>query len=262
MSLLSTRHVRRIERELRAPAQLLIRNGDLVVAELVDSDLPGPWIDRPVPSDCSAVGLCLSLAGHRHLGAIVSRSGRSQSFVVVEGELRFGAGPSCRLVTDACRRRFGMATEPPMIGTDWYWISRWLLDIRAALDLVDRTAGVPERLLDLITVGGLHPAVDRDEFEGLDRSGITRFVIQRHRDHAFIADWACVRLDALADRRHHGHRLAVSLDDGAFSRWISACSIPLSLLAEPLVAGCSPLALELIGAVIADVVVRRGVGSP
>lgn len=281
MSMLSASHVRRLEDDLsappttdpqrdawscrdadeRPPLELVIRKGDLAISELVAGDLPGPWIHRPVPADCSAVGLCVPLAGHSHLGSMVARSGRAQWFGVVGGVIRFDSSPSCRLLDDACRRRLGMGTQPPLIGTDWYWISRWLLDIRATLDLLDPGLGVPRRLLDLVTVAGLHPAVEPDDFAGLDRRGIAGLVIERQRDHASAADWRCVRLDALADRHHLGHRLATSLDEGAFSRWISAYSVPLSLLAEPLIAGCSPLGLELIGSVIADVVVRRGVGS-
>ncbi len=281
MSLLSASHVRRIEDDLssppttdpqrdawprrdadeRPPLEIVVREGDLATSELVAGDLPGPWIRRPVPVDCSAIGLCVPLAGHSHLGSIVARSGRAQWFGVVDGVISFDSSPSSRLLDDACRRRLGLETAPPLIGTDWYWISRWLLDIRATVELLDPGLGLQLRLLDLITVAGLHPAVEPDDFAGLDRRGITRLVIERHRDHASVADWSCVRLDALADRHHLGHRLATSLDEGAFSRWISACSVPLSLLAEPLFIGCSPLGLELIGSVIADVVVRRGVGS-
>ncbi len=243
-----------------AAFEVVVRHGEAHVAGLDDADLPRPWIERPVPPDSSAIGLCLPLVDRGHLGAMVDLGGRARWFVVVDGRLVQHTSPSCRLLDDVCRRRLGLATRAPLVGTDWYWISRWLSDIRATLSLLG-PVGEAGRL-DIVTVAGLHPAVDADEFGGLDRRGITRFVIERHRDHAVIADWSCVRLDAIGDPRHHEHRLAVGLDDGAFSRWVSATSIPLSLLAEPLIAGCPTFALELVGAVISDVVVRRGVGSP
>lgn len=263
---LSADHVVSIEHFFRqrshaapGPIELTLGEGRLTISELDGPDLAVDWVGRSVDPDRTAVGLCLPSGERAHLGAIVDRSGRSDWFVVDDGALWFDASPSCRLIDDLCRRRLGRPTDPPTTTTDWFWIGRWLLDVNAAGRSLGSTREGAGHLLDTLTVAGRHPAVEVEELIGLDRAGITSFMVERHRDHAALADWSCVRFDALADEHHVGHRWAHVLDDGAFSRWVSGTDVALSSLAEGLVTGCSPASLELIGAVIADVVVRQSV---
>ena len=246
--------------------ELRLAGDQLRIISVDEADAPvGPgglelWVGQALPVDCDAVGLCVSVGDRLFVGAIVDRDGSADWFTVDDGLLIFGGSDSYQLLDDLCRRRLGLATAPPGRGTDWYWLHEWLTDVASAtwpeLGLVEPVAP----LLDVVTVASWHPAVDVEELAGLDRAGITSFVVGRHRDHCAAADWSCVRSDALADAGHWGHAWARQLDDGAFSRWMSGGGAPLVALAEPLIAGCSPLALELLGAVVSDVVVRNAVG--
>lgn len=262
---LSVDHVLAIEHFLfdrppsaAGPIELALQGNRLTIAVIDAADLCADWLDRPIHRDCSAVGLCLPVGDRCHLGAIVDRKGRADWFVVDEGVLLFDESPSSHLLDDLCRRRLGRPTAPPSVTTDWYWLGRWLLDVTAAIRPLAPTAGV-NRLLDMVTVAGWHPAIEVDELMGLDRCGIISFVVERQRVHAAIADWSCVRSDARADEHHPGHVWARHLDDGAFSRWMSGVGIPLTTLADTLIGGCSLPALDLVGAVISDVVVRQSV---
>ena len=235
------------------PIELRLYGDDLVL-EPIDQGVSAEWVATPVDPECDAVGLCLPAGVDLHLGAVVDHFGEIDGFVVDDGLLLFERLRSTALIEDLCRRRLGLATDPPAHGTDWYWLLRWLMEVTVHIG-VDRD---PERpRLDVVTVAGLHPAVDVEELVGLDRAGIADFVRERHRDHATRADWECVRLDAVIDHRHVAHPWARLLDHGAFSRWIGSQGVPLSALADDIIAGCSPFAIELVGSVIADLVVRQ-----
>lgn len=244
------------------PIELWLQDDRLVITPLDHAHLPADWPGRPVRHEWAAVGLCLPAGCELHVGAIVDRAGRADWFVVDRGVVLFDVTRSAQLVDDLCRRRLGRPTDPPSVTTDWYWLGCWLQDVVAAASEFDpelESALDHPRLLDMVSVAGCHPAVDVEELAGLDRAGIIGFVLERQRDHTAIADWSCIRFDAMIDDRHVGHRWARHLDDGAFSRWMSSTGLPLSTMAEALIEGCSPLALELIGAIVSDVATRRSV---
>lgn len=242
-----------------AAAELRMIGDRLAISWLPTLDVATDWLLRPVAPSVAAVGIVLPVDTRGHLGAIVDRAGAADWFSIEHGRLRFDDSASCRLLDDLARSRLGLPTDPPAAGTDWFWLGCWLLALHQAMAVPDAHRDGP--LLDAVSVAGWHPAIDPDELFGLDFDRLTSHVIDRHRDHAVVADWECVRLDANGDRRHPFHRLSSMLDAGAFGRWVTACDRPLSALAEPLMTGCSPLALRLIGSVIADVVLRHRVGS-
>lgn len=242
-----------------AAAELRMIGDRLVISWLSTLVVPTDWVLRPVAPSVTAVGIVLPVDARGHLGALVDRAGTANWFSIEDGRLRFDDAASCRLLDDLARSRLGLPTEPPLAGTDWFWLGCWLLALHQAMAVPDVHGDGP--LLDAVSVAGWHPAIDPDELFGLDFDRLTSHVIDRHRDHAVVADWECVRLDAKGDRRHPFHRLSSTLDTGAFCRWVTACDQPLTALAEPLMVGCSPLALRLIGSVIADVVLRDRVGS-
>ena len=242
-----------------APVEPLIElrlHGDDLHVKPIEGGVSAGWVAVQLDPACDAVGLCLPAGGDLYLGAVVDRVGASDTFVVDDGLLVFERLPATSLIEDLSRRRLGLATAAPDIGTDWHWLIRWLVDVAAGTCLVLDPHGTT---LDVVTVAGMHPAVEREELVGLDRSGIASFVVERHRQHARSADWECVRLDALIDDGHPAHCWARHLDEGAFSRWITSQGVPLSALAQHLIGGCSPFALELIGAVVSDIVVRHEV---
>jgi hypothetical protein len=284
MSLLSTRHVEVIEAFLArnaiidhhtvdhcrndpcdaecpaagpAATEVALVGERLTIALLPDLDLPGGWLSTPVDASVDAVGIVAPVDTRGYLGAIVDRAGSATWFSVEHGLIRFGAEASCQLLDDLARSRLGLATAPPGTGTDWYWLGCWLHALGQAMPVVEHHRG--GRDLDAVCVAGWHPAIDPDDLFGLDFHRLTSLVVGRHRDHAAVADWECVRLDARSDRDHRFHHLGPFRDEGGFSRWVGACSQSLSALAGPLMVGCSPLALRLIGAVIADVVIRQRV---
>lgn len=221
---------------------------------------PSEWSAWSVGTGSSVIGVCLPVDGSTHLGVALDRRGRSSWFVVDADGLHHDAPSACQLLDDACRMRLGFPTQQPERPPDWYWLGRWLVGV---VDAAHREGvGSPSGQLDVITVASAHPAVDADELGGLDLAGLCGFVVERHRDHVQIADWECIHLDALNDSHHRFHGLAAAFDVGGFSRWVSAASSPLSNLAAQLTECCSPLALRLLGSVIADTVLREQVDPP
>ena len=216
---------------------------------------PAQWSRWPISSDAVGIGLCLPVDGAGHLGVAMNRTGDATWFSIDDGWAWGDTPPACQLLDDVCRARLGLPTDPPDRLPDWYWLGHWLADV------VDTATDAVGHLVDVIAVAGAHPAVEVDELSHLDMDGLAGFVIERHRDHVLTADWACIHLDATADTGHPFHDLAVALDVGAFSRWASAASPPLSDLAASLTASCTPLGLRLLGSVISDMVLRQRIGN-
>lgn len=215
---------------------------------------PAEWSIWPVAEAALGIGVCLPVGGGAHLGVALDRQGRTAWFVVDDSGARDDSRSACRLLDDACRMRLGLSTDSPDRPPDWYWLGRWLAAV------VDAASLGPHGRLDVITTAAVHPAIDLDELSGLDLAGLCGFVVDRHRDHVRIADWECIHLDALNDAQHPSHVLAAAFDVGGFSRWVTAGSSPLSDLASRLTECCSPLALRLLGAVIADTLLREQIG--
>ena len=209
----------------RSAVQLVLTGGHLEIEQIPTRDLPVGWLAEPVPPSADAIGIVLPVDKRGHLGAIVDRSGSSTWFAIERGRLRFDASASCQLLDDLARCRLHQPTDPPVTGTDWYWLGQWLRDLQLAI--VAPECHFSARGLDAVAAAGWHPAVDPDDLFGLGLEIMVSLVVDRHRDHAFVADWECVRLDALADRHHRFHRMSSLLDEGAFSRWVTACSQPL-----------------------------------
>lgn len=226
-------------------------SGHLVFGALPLRAFPAQWVSWPVSAAAEGTGVALALDDGRSLVVAVDRSGVSEWFVVRGRQIDRQPSSAGRLLDDACRLRLGGSTPPPDRSPDWYWLGQWLGGV------VDAAARCSDQntLLDVISVASAHPAIEGDELEGLDLAGLCGFVVERHREHVQIADWECIRLDALDDRLHRFHELALSLDLGAFSRWVSASCAPLGDLATELTACCSPLGLRLLGSVIADTIV-------
>ncbi len=216
---------------------------------------PVLWSSWSLSADAVGLGLCLPVEGAGHLGVAMNRWGDATWFSIDDGRAWGDTPPACQLLDDVCRVRLGLPTEPPDRLPDWYWLGQWLADV------VDTSApdgwASDDRLCDVITVATAHPAVASDELRDLDMDGLAGFVVERHREHVRVADWSCIHLDAMEDAEHPFHELAGVLDVGAFSRWVSAASPPLSDLASALMASCTPLGLRLLGSVIADTVLRQ-----
>lgn len=212
---------------------------------------PAMWSGWSIAPEAVGIGLCLPVDGAGHLGVAMNRRGDATWFSIDDGWAWGDTPPACQLLDDVCRVRLGLSTGPPERLPDWYWLGHWLIDV------VDTATFTDSSLVDVITVASTHPAVEVDELADLDMDGLAGFVIERHREHVRVADWACIHLDAMADVGHPFHDLAVALDVGAFSRWVSAASPPLSDLAASLTTSCTPLGLRLLGSVISDMVLRE-----
>lgn len=220
---------------------------------------PSEWPSWPLPAEATGVGLCFPVDGAGHLGVAMNRRGDATWFSIADGWAWGDTPPACQLLDDVCRLRLGLSTPEPDRSPDWYWLERWLVDIvndafEAAVAL--ERSGAAD-LVDVLTVATHHPAVEFEDVRGLDLNGLAGFVVERHRTHVEIADWECIRLDAVDDPAHELHQLATALDVGAFSRWVSASAPPLSDLASALTSSCSALGLRLVGAVISDIVLRH-----
>lgn len=188
----------------------------------------------------------------------MNRLGEAVWFSIDDGWTWGDTPPACQLLEDVCRIRLGLATEPPARSPDWYWLGQWLAEVvDSATDRGANDEPAHERLLDVISVASAHPAIDLGDLRGLDMDGLAGFVVEQHREHVHVADWSCIHLDALGDGEHAFHELAGALDIGAFSRWVSAATPPLSDLAAALTVTCTPLGLRLLGSVISDVVLRQ-----
>lgn len=249
--------------EHRPAIDFELRRGGPVFGVVPLRALPAEWPTWPLSLETTGLGLCLPVDGAGYLGVAMSRWGDASWFSIDEGWAWGDSPPGCQLLDDLCRVRLGLRTETPGRSPDWYWLGCWLADVVEAA--ADVGQGVADRntldggLLDVMTVAMMHPAVELDELCELDMAGLIGFVVERHREHVQIADWECIRLDALADNGHRFHHFAAALDSGAFSRWVSAASPPLSDLASTLTARCTPLGLRLLGSVIADMVLRERV---
>ena len=230
-----------------------LRSGGPVFGAVPLRAFPAAWSGWSIAPDAVGIGLCLPVDGAGHLGVAMNRRGEATWFSIDDGWAWGDTPPACQLLDDVCRTRLGLSTEPPDRLPDWFWLGQWLADV------VD-TAGVGD-MLDVITVASAHPAVDVDELSDLDMDGLAGFMIERHREHVAIADWTCIHLDAAVDVDHRFHDLAMALDVGAFSRWVSAACPPLSDLATTLTVSCTPLGLRLVGSVISDMVIRQRLGG-
>jgi len=236
--------------------ELELRDGQIHVGALPRRVLPASWVAWPLSHDVTGVGLVLPLGARRGLVVAVDRTGGSEWLVVDGHRVDPTALPAGRLVDDVCRIRLGFSTPLPDRAPDWYWLGRWLAAVIETAE--GRASHVAP--LDVITVAAAHPAIESDELVGLDLAGLCGFVVERHREHVGIADWECIQLDALDDPLHRFHELAVALDLGAFSRWVTASCAPLGDLASTLTACCSSFGLRLIGSVIADTMLSERVG--
>lgn len=212
---------------------------------------PALWSTWAVSADATGLGLCLPVDGAGHLGVAMNRWGDATWFSIDDGWAWGETPPACQLLDDVCRVRLGLPTEPVDRFPDWFWLGQWLADV------VDAASDERTELLDVISVAMAHPAVELDELRDLDMDGLAGFLVERHREHVQVADWGCIHLDATNDPEHRFHDLAVALDVGAFSRWVSAASPPLSDLAASLTMSCTPLGLRLLGSVISDMVLRQ-----
>lgn len=212
---------------------------------------PALWSSWGVSSDAVGLGLCLPIDGAGYLGVAMNRWGDATWFSIDDGWAWGDSPPACQLLDDVCRVRLGLPTEPADRLPDWFWLGHWLSEI------VEAASGDLGRPLDVISVALAHPAVDFDDLHDDDLEGLSGFLVERHREHVYTADWECIHLDAMNDLEHRFHDLAVALDVGAFSRWASAASPPLSDLAATLTTCCTPLGLRLLGSVISDTVLRQ-----
>lgn len=223
---------------------------------------PTTWSSWALDDQAKGVGLCLPVDATDHIGVAVLRSGAAQSFWFGPSSSagkRVWLGvptahaemsPICQLLDDLCRTRLGLSTAPAARSADWYWLGQWMAEILAAAN------ESPDGVLDVITIASAHPAIADDAVGDLDLAELAGFLVERHREHVRVADWECIRLDAIASAGHRFHELGTRFDPGPFSRWVSASSPSLSEFAEPLVACCSSLGLRLLGAVLADTLLR------
>lgn len=207
-------------------------SGEGDVGVVPTAAVPIEWAHWELGDEVDAVGLCLPTGSRWTVGAAVDRAGRAEWFTIDDlGAIAPGVR-SCLLVEDLCRLRLGMPTEPPERGTDWYWLAAWLQRVVVTAEIVDGPA------LDLLDVALAHPGVALADVEVGDNDAVVGHVVQAHRRHVERADWGCLHLDAVIDTDHPLNDLAGGLDLGAFSRWVSAMTMPVSDFAHSLIDAC------------------------
>lgn len=232
--------------------------------------LPAHVLRAPTDETVAALALIVPTSPRRlesaaarsrvsHFGVHVERRGGALVFRVAGGEAapQRSCGPN--VLDDVARRRLGLPTPAPLIGTGWYWSLAWIVDIVAHLGQLETG-----RLLDPVTCAAMHPAArycranavlgDHPELD------LTTAVVHEHRRHVQTRGWEHLRRSAIGHELPLGHCapwIASRLDAGSFSRWLSSSLPAIDDLVPTLIRSLEHESLQLVGAVLADVLVDR-----
>lgn len=233
--------------ELRIPPE---RAGNVVDA-LVGVDAPSDW---------SAVGL-LSAGRAHHLGGdvdlavpvpavtaaprrvrighFVARTGTCVSFLRFAGsEAVFDNDRHEGRIDDVCRRMLGLATAPPGVTVEAYWASLWMQQVLAVSQGGDPEAARWGR------IALLHPAA-----AGCGAPPSVPRLVERGLGLAVAAPWALLRVRAARGTLEMPGIDPASarwMDEGMFSRWVTADLVPLGRLRAAVADSLPPATAEAV----------------
>ncbi len=189
--------------------------------------------------------------------AVVNTAGKGSLHVFVNGQQSLVATNAQGLVPDAMRRALGVPTPQAQFDPGWYWALRWLQELQR-----DGLSVSPE-VLGLEDVISAHPAIEPDEWDGVAWSGLGEFCRDRHSDHSWRTGWGGIRSSIVRASAAPGEtgpsevvRAARWHDDGSFSRWFVSKHLPLSEVFDTVSVMLDPIATELVGGVVRDVLAR------